>query len=147
MKKYTVIGSIPSKAVISILATVRVKEGQKSSKTLMLFIMTCWKRTKPSLGNGIERNWCVWSEHCAKNGHNTSSGTKKWICSMTTLGLTLPNPFKTTWKCSIEMSYPTRHIPQILRCSIITCSGPWHMDCLISNSAHMKTSKNVLIRG
>ena len=52
----------------------------------------CWNRTKPSLGNDIERNWCVCAEHCAKNGHNTSIGTKKWFYSITTLGLTLPNP-------------------------------------------------------
>ena len=53
------------------LMTVCVKEGQIPSKTLMLFIMSCWNQTKPSLGDGIERNWCVWAEHCAKNGHNT----------------------------------------------------------------------------
>ena len=33
----------------------------------VLFIISCWNRTKPSLGNGIERNRCVWAEHCAKN--------------------------------------------------------------------------------
>ena len=27
-------------------------------------------------GNGIERNWCVWANYCAKNGHNTSRDTK-----------------------------------------------------------------------
>ena len=58
------------------------------------FIMSCWNRTKPSLRNGIERNWCVWAEHCTKNGHNTSSDTKKWSYTMTTLGLMLPNPLK-----------------------------------------------------
>ena len=62
-----------------------------------LFIISCWIRMKPSLGNGIERNWCVWAEHCAKNGHNTSRGTKKWFYSMTTPGLTLPNPLKPPW--------------------------------------------------
>ena len=36
--------------------------------------------------------------------------------------------------------------PQILRRPIITCSGRWHMVWLISSSARMKTSKNVLIR-
>ena len=66
----------------------------------VLFIVSCWKRTKPSLGNGIERDWCVWAEHCVKNGHNTSRGTKKWFYSMTTLGLTLTNPLKPTWKGS-----------------------------------------------
>ena len=107
------IGSLASNTVISILTTVRAKKGQKSSKTLMLFIMSCWNRTKPSLGNGIELNWCIWAEHCAKNGHNTSRGTKKWFYSMTTLGLTLPNPFKPTWKRSNGKSDPTRRIPQI----------------------------------
>ena len=29
------------------------KESRKPSKMLMLFIMSCWNRTKPSLGNGI----------------------------------------------------------------------------------------------
>ena len=66
----------------------------------VLFIMSCWNQTKPSLGNGIERNWCVWAEICAKNGNNTNRGTKKWFYSMTTLGLTLPNPIKSTWKHS-----------------------------------------------
>ena len=113
----------------------------------VLFIMSCWNQTKPSLGNDIERNWCVWAEHCAKNGYNTSRGTKKWFYSMTTLGLTLPNPLKPTWKRSNGKSYPTRRIPQILRHPIITCSGRWHMIWLISSSAHMKTSKNGLIRG
>ena len=56
--------------MISMLTTVRVKEGQKTSKTLMLFIISCWNRTKLSLGNGIECNWCVWAEHCAKNEIN-----------------------------------------------------------------------------
>ena len=68
VKQRAVICSVASKAVISMLTTVRVKEGQKPSKTLMLFIMICWNRTKPSLGNGIERNWCVWAGHCAKKG-------------------------------------------------------------------------------
>ena len=113
----------------------------------VLFIMSCWNRTKTSLGNGIERNWCVWAEHCAKNGHNTSKGTKKWFYCMTTIGLTLPNLLKPTWKRSNGKSYPTRRIPQILRRPIITCSGRWHMLWLISCSAHMKTSKNGLIRG
>ena len=36
---------------------------------------------------------------------------------------------------------------QILRHPIITCSDRWHMVWLISSSAHMKTSKNGLIRG
>ena len=67
--------------------------------------------------------------------------------SMTTLGLTLTNPLKPTWKRSNWKSYPTRRIPQILRRPIITCSGRWHMVWLISSSAHMKTSKNGLIRG
>ena len=125
----------------------RVKEGQKSSKTLMLFIMSCWNWTKPSLGNGIGRNWCDWAAHCAKNGNNTSRGTKKWFCSMTTLGLTLPNPLKPTWKRSNGKSYPTRRILQILCRPIITCSGRYHMVWLISSSAYMKTSKNGLIRG
>ena len=100
VKQRAVIGSVASKTVISMLMTVCVKESQKPSKTLMLFIMSCWNRTKPSLGNGIERNWSVWAEHWAKNGHNTSRGTKKWFYSMTTLGLTLPNPLKPTWKHS-----------------------------------------------
>ena len=107
----------------------------------VLFIMSCWNRMKPSLGNGIERNWCVWAEHSAKNSHNTSRSTKKWFYSMTTLGLTLTNPLKPSWKRSNGKSYPTRGIPQILRSPIITCSGRWHMVWLISNSAHMKTSK------
>ena len=77
-------------------------------------------RTKPSLRNDIERNCCVWAEHCAKTGHNTTSDGQ---------------------------SYPTRRIPQILRRLIITCFGRWHMVWLISSSAHMKTSKNGLIRG
>ena len=104
-------------------------ENQKPSKTLMLFIRSCWNRTKPSLGNGIEHNWCVWAEHCAKNGHSMRRCTKMWFYSMTTLGLTLPNPLKATWKRSNGKSYPypTRRIPQILRPPIITCSGRWHM--------------------
>ena len=44
----------------------------------VLFIISCWNRTKPSMVNGIDRNLCVWAEHCAKNGHNMSRGTKKW---------------------------------------------------------------------
>ena len=132
---WCVIGSVASKTVISMLKTNRVKEGQKPSKTLMLFIMSCWNRTKSSLENGIERNWCVWAEHCAENGHNTSRDTKKWFYSMTTLGLTLPNPLKPTWKRSNGKFYSTRRIPQILHRPIITCS------------AHMKTSKNDLTRG
>ena len=66
---------------------------------------------------------------------------------MKTLGLTLPNPLKHTWERSNGNFYPTRRIPQILRRPIITCSGEWHMVWLISSSAHMKTSKNGLIRG
>ena len=66
---------------------------------------------------------------------------------MTTLGLTFPNPVKTTWKRSNGKSYPTRRIPQILRRPIITCSGRWDMVWLISSCAHMKASKNGLIRG
>ena len=58
----------------------------------MLFIMSCWNRTKLSLWNDIQRNGCVWVEHCAKNGHNTSRGTKEWFYSMTTLGLMLRYP-------------------------------------------------------
>ena len=53
----------------------------------VIFIMSCWHRTKPSLGKGVERNWCVWAEHCPKNGHDTSRGTQKWFYSITTLGL------------------------------------------------------------
>ena len=53
----------------------------------LLFIMSCWNRMKLWLGYGIEHNWWVWAEHCAKTGHNTSRGTKKWFYSMTTLGL------------------------------------------------------------
>ena len=74
----------------------------------VLFITSRWKRTKPSLGTGIEPNWCFWAEHCAENGHNTS--TKKWFYSMTPLGLTLSNPLKPTWKRSNGKSYPTRRI-------------------------------------
>ena len=77
--------------------------------------MSCWNRTKPSRGNGIESNWYVWAEHCAQNGHNTSRGTKKWFYSMTTIGLRFPNPLKPTWKRSNGKSYPTFRIPQILR--------------------------------
>ena len=113
----------------------------------VLFIISCWSRTKPSLGNSIVRNWCVWAEHCAKNGHNTSRGTKKWFYGMTTLGLTLPNPVKSTWKRSNGKFYPTQRISQILRRPIITCSGRWLTVWLISSSTHMKTSKNDLIRG
>ena len=113
----------------------------------VILIMSYWIRTRPSLRNGVERNWCVWAEHCVKNNHNTSRGTKKWFHSMTTLGLTLPNPLKPTWKRSNGKSYPTCRIPQILRRPIITCSGRCHMVWLISSSAHMKTSKNSLIRG
>ena len=102
----------------------------------VLFIMSCWNRTKTSLGNGIERNWCVWPVCCAKNGHNTSKGTKKWFYSITTLGLTLPNPLKLSWKRSNGKSYPTRRSPQILRRPIITCSGRWHMVWLINSSPH-----------
>ena len=71
---------------------------------------------------------------------NTSRGTK-------TLGLTLPNSLKPTWKSSNGKSYRTFRISQILRRLIITCSGRWHMIWLISSSAHMKTSENGLIRG
>ena len=147
MKQRAVISFVASKTVISMLTTVRVKEGQKPSKTLMLFILSCWNRTKPSLGNGMERNWCVWAKHCAKNGHNTSRGREKWFYSMTTLGLTFPNPLKPTWKRSNGKSYPTHRIPQILRSPIITCSGRWHIVWLINSSAHKKTSKNGLIQG
>ena len=52
-----------------------------------------------TLRNGIEWNWRVWVEHCAKSGHNTSRGTKKWFYSMTTLGLTLSNPLNLIVKC------------------------------------------------
>ena len=55
-------------------------------------------------------------------------------------------PLKSTLKRSNRKYYPTRRIPQILRDTIITCSGRWHMVWLISSSAHMKTSKNGLIR-
>ena len=96
----------------------------------VLLIMSYWNRTKPSLGNGIERNWCVRAEHCAK----------KSFYSMRTLGLTLPNPLKPTWKRSNGKSNPTGRIPQILRRPIITGSGWWHMVWLISSSAHMKTT-------
>ena len=65
----------------------------------------------------------------------------------TTLGLTLPNSLKPTWKRSNGKPYPTRCIPQILRCPIISCSGRRHMVWLISSSAYIKTSKNGLIRG
>ena len=147
VKQCAVIGSIASKTVISMLTTVHVKEGQKPSKTLMLFNMSCWNRTKPSLVKGIERDSCVWAEHCAKNGHNTSRGTKKWFYSMTTFGLTFANPLKPIWKRSNGRFYPTRPIPQISRRLIITCSSRWHMVWLISSSVHMKTSKNGLIRG
>ena len=75
------------------------------------------------------------------------SVASKTVISMTTLGLTLPNPLKPTWKCSNGKSYPTRRIPKILRSPIITGSGRWHMVWLIISNAHMKTSKNVLIRG
>ena len=105
----------------------RVKEGQKPSNTVMLFIMSCW--------------------NCEKNVHNTSRGMKKWLYSLTTLGHTLPNLLKPSWKCSNGKSYPTRRIPQILHHPIITYSGRWHMVWLSSSFAHMKTSKNVLIRG
>ena len=137
MKQRAVISFFSSKMVISMSTTVRVKGGQKPSKTLMLFIMSCWNRTKPSLGNGIERNWCVWAEHCAKNGHNTSRSTKKWFYSMTMLGLTSPNSLKPTWKRSNGKSYPTHRIPQILYRPIITFSGRWHIVWLVSSSAHI----------
>ena len=119
----------------------------KLSKTLMLFIMSCWNRTKLLLGNGIKHNWCVWAENCAKNGHNTSRDTKKWLYRMTTLGFMLPKPLKPTWKRSNRKSYSTRRIAQIFCRPIITCFGRCHMVWLISSSVHMKTSKNGLIRG
>ena len=87
------------------------------------------------------------SRALCKSGHNTSRGTKKWSYRMKTLGLTLLNLLKPRWKCSNGKSYPTRRIFQILRRPIITCSVRWHMVWLISSSAHMKTSKNVLIHG
>ena len=58
-----------------------------------------------------------------------------------------PHVAKHTCKRSNSKFYPTRRIPQILRRPIITYSGRWHMVWLISSSAHMKTSKNGLIRG
>ena len=87
------------------------------------------------------------SRELLEKGHNTSRGTKKWFYSMTTLGLTLPNPLKPTWKRSYGKSYPTCRIRQILRLPIIPCSGRWQMVWLISNSDYMKTWKNGLIRG
>ena len=75
-----------------------------------------------------------------KNDHNTSRGTEKWFYNMTTLGLTLPNPSKYTWKRSNGESYPIRRIPQILRPPIITFIDRWHMVWLISSSAHIRIS-------
>ena len=60
--------------------------------------------------------------------------------------LQVAKPVKHTWKGSNGKSYPTRHIPQILRRPIITCSVRWHMVWVISSSTHMKTSQNSLIR-
>ena len=50
MKQHAVIGSVASKTVIPMLTTVRVKEGQKTWKTLVLFIMSCWNPTETITG-------------------------------------------------------------------------------------------------
>ena len=51
MKQRAVIGSAASKTVISMLTTVRMKEGQKTLKTLMLFIMSL------TLPNPLKPTW------------------------------------------------------------------------------------------
>ena len=66
VKQRAVIGSVASKTVISMLTTVRAKEGQKPSKTLMLFIMSCWNRTKSPLGNGIESDSTAWQRSASR---------------------------------------------------------------------------------
>ena len=142
MKQHAVIGSVASKTEISMLTTVRVKEGQKPSKTLMLFIVSCWNRMKSSLGNGIERNWSVWAEHCAKNGHNTSRGMKKLFYSMTTLGLTLPNSLKPTRKRPNGKSYPTHRIPQILQFRSYEDNEKWLDSWIASKDKVAFSSKN-----
>ena len=115
-----------SKTVISLLMTVRVKEGQKPSKTLILFIMSCWNRTKPSLGNGIERNWCVSAEHCAKNGQNTSRGTKKWFFSMTNARPHVAKPVKTYLE-TLKWKFPPVVFPRYcaVRLLFVSVDGTW----------------------
>ena len=105
-----------------------------------------WDQVETITGERYRTQLMRLSRALRENDHNTSRGTKKWFYNIKTLGLTFPNPLKSTWKRSNEKCYPTRRIPQILRCTTVTCSGPWLMVWLISSSAHMKTSKNGLIR-
>ncbi len=37
-------------------------------------------------GGCTDDNWCVWAEHCEKNGRNTPIDTTKLFCNMTMLG-------------------------------------------------------------
>ena len=93
----------------------------------VFFIMSCWNQTKPSLENVIERNWYVWAEHCAKNGHNTSRGTKKWFYSMTTLALTLPNPLNPAGTAQMGSPTPPAVLPRYcaVRLLLVPVDGTW----------------------
>ena len=55
--------------------------------SLVWCIMSCWNWVKPLQGIGIQRNWCVWTEHWRRNGHSTKRDTSKLTSSMTMHGL------------------------------------------------------------
>ena len=142
MKQRAVIGSVASKTVISMLTTVRVKEGQKPPKTLNwrhCLIMIRAKRKIEAIG-------CVGKHSLREKRPQYEQRHEKVILQHDNARPHVAKPVKTYLETSNEKSCPTRRIPQILRRPIITCSGRWHMVWLISSSAYMKTSKNGLIR-
>ena len=128
MKQRTMIGFVASKTVISILTSIRMKEGQN---LLRRWIGTI-SRTKQSLRR---IHLMHLSRTLSKKFHNTSIITKKVLYSMTTLGLVLPNP---PWKRLNGKSCSIYHIPQILSRPITTCFVRWNIVWLISSSSQMK---------
>ena len=61
-------------------------------------IMSCWNRVKPSQGNGIKWNWCVWAKHWRRNRHSAKRDTIKLCSSMTMVGHMSQDRSRHTWK-------------------------------------------------
>ena len=104
-------------------------------------IMSCWNRVEPSQGISIERNWCVWAEHCRKNGHSIKKDTTKLSSSMTMLGHMSQVRSKHTWKRWNERSYTTPRTLQTLLLPTTICVVRSHMAWLISISALWRSRK------
>ena len=110
------------------LACIRGKDGKIPSKTLN------WRHF--SNGTITRERYRIqllrWAKCWVKINQNTNHGAKSLICIIKTLGLTLLNPLKPTWKRLNGNFYTIRHIPQIFWSSLVPFDGTWSSWLVVS---------------